>query len=118
MFKRKSGDPKPDRISLPTVSILISAFNEEKVISDRLIENIKNLDYDFSKVDLIIGSDCSTDGTNNILIEKSKEYNWVRIQHYPTQRGKANVLNQLVQLAKMKFWFLQMPIRNLKGSSP
>ena len=99
MFKRKSGNTKQDRISLPTVSILISAFNEEKVIADR-IENIKNLDYDFNKVELIIGSDCSSDETNKILIKKSKEYNWVKIQLYQTRRGKANVLNELVQLAQ------------------
>jgi len=99
MFKRKPGNPKPDRKSLPTVSILISAFNEEQVIADR-IENIKNLDYDFNKVELIIGSDCSSDDTNIIIIEKSREYNWVNTQVYPARRGKANVLNELVQLAK------------------
>jgi len=99
ILKGSSINERPDPTNLPTVSILISAYNEEKVIAER-IENIKNLDYDFGKVELIIGSDCSTDGTNNILIEKSREYEWVKFQTFSTRRGKANVLNDLIQSAK------------------
>jgi poly-beta-1,6-N-acetyl-D-glucosamine synthase len=91
----KTGDQK----AFPPISILISAYNEEKVIAQR-IENIKNLNYDFSKVELIIGSDCSTDKTNTILSQISHEYNWIKIKILPTRTGKANVLNDLVQIAK------------------
>jgi len=83
----------------PSISIIISAYNEEKVIADR-IDNIKNLNYDFNKLELIIGSDCSSDKTNEILSQKSQEYSWVRTQIFSIRRGKANVLNDLAHLAK------------------
>jgi cellulose synthase/poly-beta-1,6-N-acetylglucosamine synthase-like glycosyltransferase len=100
LFKSEAIKVKPS--SLPSVSILISAYNEEKVIDDR-IENIKNLDYDFSKVELIIGSDCSSDETNKILNQKSRDYNWIKTRIYTNRRGKANVLNDLVQIAQNEF---------------
>ncbi len=49
---------------------------------------------------MIIGSDCSSDKTNEILIEKSQEHSWLRTQIFSHRRGKATVLNDLVQLAK------------------
>lgn len=96
-FKRKPEIVKPH--TYPSISIIISAYNEEKVITGR-INNIKNLDYDFNKLELIIGSDCSSDRTNEILTQKSQEHSWVRTQNFSTRRGKATVLNDLVQLAK------------------
>ena len=83
----------------PSISILISAFNEQKVIEGR-IKNIKNLDYNFNRLELIIGSDCSSDKTNEILIKESRDCDWIKSQIFKTRRGKAAVLNDLVQLAK------------------
>lgn len=99
LFTGKSRGPKPKLTLLPSVSIIVSAYNEEKVIADR-IENIRNLDYDFNKIELIIGSDCSTDETNSILTRKSNEYDWIKTQLYSTRRGKAIVLNELVKQAR------------------
>ncbi|MBZ0199960.1 MAG: hypothetical protein K8H86_08835, partial [Ignavibacteriaceae bacterium] len=44
------------------VSILFSAYDEEKSIRDR-IENIALQDYDLSLVEVLVGSDCSSDKT-------------------------------------------------------
>lgn len=102
LFILKLFTDKPTKITetkLPSISILISAYNEEKVLSER-IENIKNLNYDFNKLELIIGSDCSFDKTNEILNQKAQNYNWLTIKIFLTRRGKANVLNDLVQLSK------------------
>jgi cellulose synthase/poly-beta-1,6-N-acetylglucosamine synthase-like glycosyltransferase len=96
-FKGKSKIEKSNY--LPSVSIVISAYNEDKVIQAR-IENIKSLDYDFNKVELIIGSDCSTDDTNELLSEEDRKLGWMRTQIFETRRGKAAVLNDLVKLAK------------------
>jgi cellulose synthase/poly-beta-1,6-N-acetylglucosamine synthase-like glycosyltransferase len=85
--------------NLPSISILIAAYNEEKVIADR-IENINRLKYDFSKLELIIGSDCSSDRTCEILQSKSKEYYWLTCVTFKQRRGKAAVLNDLVKIAK------------------
>lgn len=96
-FQSKPETGKPNSYS--SISIIISAYNEEKVIAQR-INNIKNLNYDFNKLELIIGSDCSFDKTNEILNQKSQEHSWVRALIFSTRRGKATVLNDLVQLAK------------------
>jgi biofilm PGA synthesis N-glycosyltransferase PgaC len=95
--KNVQTSPKAD--SLLPISILISAHNEEKVLEER-IENIRNLNYDFNKLELIIGSDCSSDKTNEIITQKNKKYNWIKTQVFNKRRGKAAVLNDLVQLAK------------------
>lgn len=84
---------------LPSVSILISVYNEDKVIAYR-IENIKNLQYDFGKLELIIGSDCSSDKTNEIIQQKSEKYCWIKPKIFTVRRGKANVLNDLVDIAE------------------
>jgi len=96
-FKSKPKSRKPG--PFPSVSILISAYNEEKVIAER-IENIKSLEYDFNQVELIIGSDCSSDKTNEILNRKNQEHSWIRTQIFSSRRGKAAVLNDLAHLAK------------------
>jgi len=97
IFRSKGKPAKVD--SLPSVSILISAYNEEKVIKQR-IENIKSLKYEFDKLELIIGSDSSTDKTIEILQQESKKCGWIRIELFETRRGKAAVLNDLAALAK------------------
>lgn len=85
--------------NLPKVSLLIAAYNEEKVIEERL-KNIASLDYDFSKIEVHIGSDCSSDRTNEILLKKQNEYNWLKIHLFEVRRGKASVLNDLINFAK------------------
>ena len=78
-----------------TISILISAFNEEKVIEER-IRNIAEQNFDFSMIEALVGSDGSTDKTNDLLLELKKEYKWLKVFIYDIQRGKARVLNDLV----------------------
>jgi len=77
------------------ISILISVFNEEKVIEERII-NIAEQNIDFSMIEVLVGSDGSTDKTNDFLLELQKEYKWLKVFIYDLQRGKALVLNDLV----------------------
>ncbi len=87
-----------DKEKLPKVSLLIAAYNEDKVIEDRL-KNISELNYDFSKIEVHIGSDCSSDKTNEILTRKQKEFSWLKIHLFSERRGKASVLNDLIKYA-------------------
>ncbi len=82
-----------------TVSILISAYNEEKVIRER-IQNIAALDYDFTKIELLIGSDNSSDKTNEILFEMKNTISWLSVHSFEERRGKVSVLNDLAKKAK------------------
>ncbi len=87
--------------NLPSVSILISAFNEEKVIEER-IKNISDLNYDFNKIEVLVGSDGSNDKTNEILESLREKYDWLKVFLFPEQRGKASVLNNLFEKSKNK----------------
>ena len=87
------------KFELPVVSIIISAYNEEKVILNR-IENVATQNYDFDKLELIVGSDCSSDNTNEILYSLSEKYSWLSVYVFKERRGKAAVINDLVKKAK------------------
>src|SRR5262245_10367282 len=50
----------------PTVSVIVAAYNEETVIERRL-ENLLALDYPPEKVEIVVASDASSDGTNAIV---------------------------------------------------
>ncbi|MBF0331140.1 MAG: glycosyltransferase family 2 protein [Candidatus Omnitrophica bacterium] len=82
---------------LPSVSIVIAAYNEEKVIRAR-VENLLALEYPADKLEIIIASDGFGDRTAAI----AKEYasRGVVVCDYPHRRGKVNVLNETVPKAK------------------
>ena len=84
---------------LPFISIIISAFNEEKVIETK-IKSIYQTSYPIEKIEILIGSDCSSDNTNNIINELKNEYKQISFFEYSVRRGKANVVNDLVEQAK------------------
>lgn len=83
------------------VSVLISVFNEEKVIKER-IENIINQNYDKQKIEILIGSDCSDDETNMILKNLRNKIPQLKIFLFEKRRGKGAVLNDLVLNATNK----------------
>lgn len=80
----------------PTVSILIAAYNEEKVIEER-IKNIAALNYDHEKIEVFIGSDASSDKTNEILLENQRKYQWLKLFLSDERKGKAGILNELIK---------------------
>jgi cellulose synthase/poly-beta-1,6-N-acetylglucosamine synthase-like glycosyltransferase len=75
---------------LPNISLLIAAYNEETEIEGR-IRNALALDYPRDKLEIAIGSDGSTDGTDRIVRRFAGE--GVRLLSYKQRRGKASVLN-------------------------
>ena len=50
----------------PRVTLVISAYNEEEVIAGK-IENSLAIDYPKGKLEIMVVSDCSTDGTDEIV---------------------------------------------------
>ncbi|HEV8155633.1 MAG TPA: glycosyltransferase, partial [Gaiellales bacterium] len=51
---------------LPTVSLIIPAYNEQDVIEAKL-ENALELDYPRDRVEIVVTSDASTDATHEIV---------------------------------------------------
>ena len=51
---------------LPRVSILLAAYNEEEVI-ERTLRNCLAADYPRDALEILVGSDCSSDGTDAVV---------------------------------------------------
>ena len=79
---------------LPSISILISAFNEEKHIATKL-RNLLGLNYPEKQFEILVGSDGSQDDTDRIVSELSGER--IRFFRYETNRGKPSVINDLAR---------------------
>jgi cellulose synthase/poly-beta-1,6-N-acetylglucosamine synthase-like glycosyltransferase len=77
----------------PTVTILISAYNEEKWI-EATIQNKLKLDYPRNKFEILIVSDGSTDSTDFIVSRYQTES--VRLLRQEPRQGKTAALNMAV----------------------
>jgi cellulose synthase/poly-beta-1,6-N-acetylglucosamine synthase-like glycosyltransferase len=88
--------PKPDlKSSFPGVSVVLSVHNEELCL-ETCARSLLALDYPYDKIEFIIGSDGSTDNTNVILDRLSKLDSRIRPLIFENQRGKIQVLNDLI----------------------
>jgi cellulose synthase/poly-beta-1,6-N-acetylglucosamine synthase-like glycosyltransferase len=85
-----------DPADWPSVSVLISVYNEEKHIQTR-IENLLALDYPSDKLEILIGSDGSTDRTNELV--RTFPDARVKLYTFEERGGKPSVLNRLVPQA-------------------
>ncbi|HLG28751.1 MAG TPA: glycosyltransferase family 2 protein, partial [Candidatus Brocadiales bacterium] len=93
--------PVEKRDITPSVSLLISAYNEEKAIKQK-IENSLSLDYPGEKLETIVISDASTDRTNDIVgayCDTPLRDDGVKLLVQPERMGKTAGLNQAVPKA-------------------
>ena len=98
---------KKDYSYEPTVTVLIPAHNEEKVIKDK-IENCFSLDYPADKLEVVVTSDFSTDRTNEIVEEYIKEHPDRKVRLYITQKrmGKTNAQNEAQKTINSEILFM------------
>jgi cellulose synthase/poly-beta-1,6-N-acetylglucosamine synthase-like glycosyltransferase len=92
---QKKSMPPEDSTFEPTVSILIPAFNEEKVI-ERLLSRITNITYSKEKLQVIVIDDASSDKTGKIADEYKNNYSFIDVLHRDKsngRRGKASAMN-------------------------
>jgi cellulose synthase/poly-beta-1,6-N-acetylglucosamine synthase-like glycosyltransferase len=89
--------PRPEMTQLPHVSLIISAYNEEKVLGEKL-ENSLSIEYPRDKFEIIVVSDASTDRTDAIAEGYGPE--GVVLKRMPTRGGKTTGLNAVVPFAK------------------
>jgi len=88
---RRKRNTRPDY--LPKVSLLIAAYNEEKVIREK-VENSLNIDYPREKIEIIVASDGSDDRTNEIV--SSYREKGVKLFAYKSRRGKMELINKSI----------------------
>jgi cellulose synthase/poly-beta-1,6-N-acetylglucosamine synthase-like glycosyltransferase len=86
----------PASSAMPGVSIIVPAYNEEKVLPAK-IQNLRDLDFPRERLQVIFVSDGSEDGTNQIL-QGLREDNYECIL-LSERKGKANALNHAVARA-------------------
>lgn len=88
-----------DDEDLPTTHILIAAYNEEAVIEQKL-NSIFAVDFPKNKLKIWIGSDASTDKTDEIIQQfqhKEIELNFTR---FAGRSGKPHIINSLAEKVK------------------
>jgi len=87
---------------LPSVSVLIPARNEEKVIG-KLIESLLQIKYPEEKIEIIVINDGSDDRTEEIVRDFTLKDKRIRILNIPKEesgKGKGEALNKGLKEAK------------------
>lgn len=86
----------------PRVSVICSLYNEEAVIVEKMT-SLRDLDYPADRLQFYMGSDCSSDGTNDLMHDLAKTWNGnaPTLYFFPfaERRGKPPVVNELVEKA-------------------
>jgi cellulose synthase/poly-beta-1,6-N-acetylglucosamine synthase-like glycosyltransferase len=80
----------------PRVTLIVSAYNEAAVIAEKL-RNCQALDYPSDKLEVLVVSDCSSDGTDDIVAAFGDPM--VRLLRMPQRGGKTVGLNAAVAAA-------------------
>jgi cellulose synthase/poly-beta-1,6-N-acetylglucosamine synthase-like glycosyltransferase len=80
----------------PTVTVLITAYNEESSISEKIRRTLE-IDYPRDRLEIIVASDGSTDRTDEVV--RSFAASGVRLNRVEGRRGKTAAQNATVPLA-------------------
>ena len=83
---------------LPTITLLICAYNEEDVVAEKMVNTLA-IDYPREKFRIMWVTDGSTDRTNELL----KAYPEVDIVFSPERRGKSAALKHGLQELKTRY---------------
>ncbi len=106
---RRKNFQKPITESLPKVSILVAARDEEENII-RCLEALNELSYPKNKIEILIGNDDSTDNTVKLVdqfIKNKPHFAFYDIKiKLGKAKGKANVLAHLAQISTADFLFV------------
>jgi cellulose synthase/poly-beta-1,6-N-acetylglucosamine synthase-like glycosyltransferase len=94
LFTKKEHEPEDN---LPSVSMIICAFNEEKRIRKK-IENCFGIQYPPEKLEIIIISDASTDGTDRII--QSYADDRLHFLRQEARQGKTKAQNAAIAAGK------------------
>jgi cellulose synthase/poly-beta-1,6-N-acetylglucosamine synthase-like glycosyltransferase len=89
-----------DNCFSPLVSLIITAYNEEKVIVNKL-NNVLELNYPKDQLEIIIASDGSSDKTSELVgryIDEHKDYN-IKLFDIQGRRGKTHAQNIAARLS-------------------
>lgn len=85
---------------MPSISVLIPMYNEEKVL-DNVLDSLVACEYDRDRLEIIPINDSSTDRTRELLDEYHARYEFIRpIHRNSSLRGKPAALNEAMEFAR------------------
>ncbi|MBX3038693.1 MAG: glycosyltransferase family 2 protein [Anaerolineales bacterium] len=94
MPSRSTNNTKEDYT--PSVTLLIAAYNEKDTIEEK-IKNSLQLDYPKGKLQILIITDGSEDGTN--LLVQAYQKDGIELMHQPERKGKMAAINRAMPFA-------------------
>ena len=92
---REENTEKFNDDQLPPVTVVMSLYNEEKVIRAKL-DSILKSEYPGERISILIGSDASDDRTDEILKEYEEKHGNMRAVLFKERQGKPAVINALM----------------------
>ncbi|TNE79456.1 MAG: glycosyltransferase [Bacteroidetes bacterium] len=90
-FTERGEDPEV----WPEVALLLAAYNEEAVMEEKL-KSMLNSDYPADKIRIVVGSDRSSDRTDEIVKQFAASDARVQLRRFEERTGKPAIINQLV----------------------
>jgi len=70
------------------------------------LQSILDTDYPIDKLQVLIGSDASTDSSNRILLEAQRKHPQIEVSIFPKRTGKPGLVNELVKKARGQIFVL------------
>ena len=95
----------PEDADIPMISVLLAAHNEDQVIDEK-IRSVMDTSYAADKIEFLIGSDASTDATNDIIRKWQKIYPQIKLIEFSGRSGKSKIINELATVAQGKIYIL------------
>ena len=95
--------PLPHPAPQPMVSVLMAVYNEEKVLEQK-IRSVFNTAYPAGQLEMLIGSDGSTDNTDIIIEKLIKEGYRIHFTRFGGRNGKTQIINSLAPQANGKIF--------------
>jgi cellulose synthase/poly-beta-1,6-N-acetylglucosamine synthase-like glycosyltransferase len=83
---------------LPSITIIIPAHNEEKVIGQKL-ETLLESKFPLERIELLIGADNCKDQTSSIIRTYQDRFPDMKLFEFQERQGKINIVNKLVKKA-------------------
>lgn len=100
LLNRKKDAPSyPQTAVVPSLSIVIAAHNEEKVLREKL-DSILQSNYPLDQIELLIGIDNSSDFSALIAHEYQAKFTACTVVEFDERQGKIQIVNALVPMAK------------------
>ena len=101
----KNTQVKPQLTTHFDVAVVIAAYNEENVL-EKKIQSVLATTYPLDKIVIYVGSDASTDRTNEIVANFATHCTNVQLKIFQGRTGKAGIINSIIEQCKEELLIL------------